>query len=154
MMLVFLRLPITVQAFVPRYRLGLSVAPPFGLECLTSLADVRSTMPSADFCPPGRSPEVSSAAFRALSPDLRSACLMDMDFTVAWLLVPRSRLISGSCSSTRAFAPRFLRTPIMRLHLRFANPSPPSGRIGDFHFRATEHARHTGCALSRLRSAS
>src|SRR5215813_5763838 len=26
---------------------------------------------------------------------------------------------------------------------RFANPSPPSGRIEDFHFRAAEHARHT-----------
>src|SRR6516162_3517367 len=31
-------LPI-VRAFVRRFRLGLSVAPPFGLECLTSLAD-------------------------------------------------------------------------------------------------------------------
>src|SRR5215813_11133341 len=26
---------------------------------------------------------------------------------------------------------------------RFANPSPPSGRTEDFHFRAAEHARHT-----------
>jgi hypothetical protein len=31
-------LPI-VRAFVRRFRLDLSVAPPFGLECLTSLAD-------------------------------------------------------------------------------------------------------------------
>src|SRR5215468_2203198 len=31
-------LPI-VRAFDSRFRLGLSVAPPFGLECLTSLAD-------------------------------------------------------------------------------------------------------------------
>ena len=84
------------------------------LECLTSLADVRPTMPSADFCLPVRSPEVSSAAFRAQSPDLRSACLMDMDFAVPCLLVPRSRLLSGFCSSTRTFAPRFLQTPIMR----------------------------------------
>jgi len=29
----------TVWAFDRRSRLGLSVAPPFGLECLTSLAD-------------------------------------------------------------------------------------------------------------------
>jgi len=93
---------------------GLSVAPPFGLECLTSLTDVRSTMPSADFCPPGRSPEVSSAAFHAQPPDIRFACLMDTDFAVTSLLVPRSRLLSGSCSSTRVFAPRFLQTPIMR----------------------------------------
>ena len=84
------------------------------LECLTSLADVRPTMPSADFCLPARSPEVSSAAFHAQSPDLRSACLMDMDFAVPCLLVPRSRLLSGFCSSTRTFAPRFLQTPIMR----------------------------------------
>jgi hypothetical protein len=34
----YLPLPI-VRAFEQRFRLGLSVAPPFGLECLTSLAD-------------------------------------------------------------------------------------------------------------------
>jgi hypothetical protein len=27
--------------------------------------------------------------------------------------------------------------------LRFANPSPPSGWIGDFHPQTVEHARHT-----------
>jgi hypothetical protein len=27
--------------------------------------------------------------------------------------------------------------------LRFANPSPPSGWIADFHFQAVDHARHT-----------
>jgi hypothetical protein len=57
-----------------------------------------------------RSPEVSSAAFCAQSPDLRFACLMDMDFAVSCPLVPRSRLISGSYPSTRAFAPRFFQT--------------------------------------------
>jgi hypothetical protein len=31
--------PPVVRAFDHRFRLGLSVAPPFGLECLTSLAD-------------------------------------------------------------------------------------------------------------------
>jgi hypothetical protein len=81
-----------VRAFAPRFRLGLSVAPPFGLECLTSFPDVRSTMPSADFCLPGRSPEVSSAAFGAQPPGVRSAFLMDMDFAVGSRLVPRSRL--------------------------------------------------------------
>src|SRR6185436_7306589 len=34
-----------------------------------------------------------------------------MDFAVRRPLVPRSRLISGSCSSTRVVAPRFLQTP-------------------------------------------
>ena len=38
--------------------------------------------------------------------------LMDMDFAVRCLLVQRSRLISGFCSSTHVFAPRFFRTPL------------------------------------------
>jgi hypothetical protein len=38
MVAAYLPLPI-VRAFDHRFRLGLSVAPPFGLECLTSLAD-------------------------------------------------------------------------------------------------------------------
>ena len=114
------------RAFGHRSRLSLSVSPPFGSECLTSFADGGPTMPYADFCPAigpalrpasvadatqDRSPEVSSAAFRAQSPNLRFACLMDMDFAVSGLLVPCSRLISGFCPSTRAFAPRFLWTP-------------------------------------------
>ena len=89
------------------------------LECLTSFADVRPTMSSADFWLPARPPEVSSAAFRAQSPNLRSACLMDMDFAVTRLLVPRSRLVSGFCSSTRAFAPRFLQTLLTVVALAF-----------------------------------
>jgi hypothetical protein len=83
-------------------------------------------MPYADFCPAvrclstpsvtkatqGSSPGVSSTAFRAQSPDLRSASLMDVDFAVSRPLVRRSRLISGFCSSTRTFAPRFLQTSL------------------------------------------
>src|ERR1035437_9720509 len=34
--------------------------------------------------------------------------------------------------------PRLATTP-----LRFANPSPPSGWIEDFHLQAVDHARHT-----------
>src|SRR6201998_4144734 len=84
-------------------------------------------MPSADFCPAvrlsdrftapsvaqatqGRSPGVSSVAFCAQSPGLRFASLMDMDFAVSGPLVRRSRLVPGSCPSTRTFAPRFLQT--------------------------------------------
>ena len=85
-----------------------------------------ATMPSADFCRAirtpcdvlshhcathGRSPKVSSTAFSAQPPDLRSAPLMDMGFAVSCLLARRSRLKSGSCPSARAFAPRFLQTP-------------------------------------------
>jgi hypothetical protein len=36
---------------------------------------------------------------------------MNMDFATRCPLVRRSRLISGSCPSTRTFAPRFLQTP-------------------------------------------
>ena len=59
----------------------------------------------------GRSPEVSSTAFRAPPPNLRSASLMEMDFAKPGPLARRSRLLFGSCSSARTFAPRFLQTP-------------------------------------------
>src|SRR5687767_6873838 len=82
-------------------------------------------MPSADFCsavgPPfdnlsplrtrSRSPGVSSAAFRAQSPNLRFAPLMDMDFAVSRPLVRHWRLIFGFCPSTRTFDPCFFQTP-------------------------------------------
>jgi hypothetical protein len=60
---------------------------------------------------PSRSPGVSSTAFRAQSPNLRFAPLMDMDFAVSCPLVRRWRLVSGFCSSTRTFVPCFLQTP-------------------------------------------
>src|ERR1039457_3298673 len=37
-----------------------------------------------------------------------------------------------------SFRPRLATTP-----LRFANPSPPSGWVEDFHFQAAGHAQHT-----------
>src|SRR5438105_5314015 len=58
----------------------------------------------------GRSPGVSSIAFDAQPPDLRFAPLMDMDFAIRCPLVRRLRLVSGSCSSARTFASRFLQT--------------------------------------------
>src|SRR5437867_1056933 len=98
----------------------------------------------------GRSPVVSSAAFHAQSPNLRFACLMDMDFAVSRPLVPRSRLIFGFCSSTRAFAPRFFQTPSRDDSPGvIANPSPPSGWVEDFHFQTAEHAQHTTKPLTR-----
>src|SRR3981081_1078184 len=108
---------------VTRSRRGLSVSPPFGLECLTSLADgmthyalcwLRSeclTAPPVAEATQSRSPGVSSAAFCAQSPNLRSAPLMDMDFTVRCPFVRCSRLVFGFCPSTRAFAWCFLQTP-------------------------------------------
>ena len=43
-----------------------------------------------------------------------------------------------------SFRPRLATTP-----LRFANPSPPSGWIEDFHLQAAEHAQHTTKPLAR-----
>jgi UDP-N-acetylmuramoylalanine-D-glutamate ligase len=37
----------------------------------------------------------------------------------------------------------FCRQRLATTPLRFANPSPPSGWIEDFHLRAVDHARHT-----------
>jgi hypothetical protein len=97
-----------------------------------------------------RSPGVSSVAFRARSPGLRFASLMDMDFAVSGPLVRRSRLVPGSCPSTRTFALRFLQTsPRGDSPCVVANPSPPSGWVEDFHLRATEHAQHTTKPLAR-----
>src|SRR5262249_31381862 len=95
-----------------------------------------------------RSPGVSSVAFRAPSPSLRFASLMDMDFAVSGPLVRRSRLVPGFCPSTRTFALRFLQTsPRGDSPCVVANPSPPSGWVEDFHLRATEHAQHTAKPL-------
>src|SRR3984893_8127769 len=118
-------------------------------------------MPSADFCPavrlpldslsplrtPNRSPGVISAAFRAQSPDLRFAPLMEMDFAVSCPLVRRWRLISGICSSTRTFVPCFLQTPPHGgSPCIITSPSPPSGWAEDFHLQTAEHAQHTTIA--------
>src|SRR5712692_4907251 len=120
-------------------------------------------MPSADFCaafggsPPSREsdhkgherqrrrpPEVSSTAVSAQPPDLRSAPLMDMDFAIEGLLVRRSRLVSGFCSSARAFAPRFFRTQPRGWPRPGASlPFTSIRLVGDFHPRTVEPARHT-----------
>ena len=55
-----------------------------------------------------RPPEVSSTAFDAPPPDLPPVSLMDMGFAVT---CPLARLLSGSCSSARIFAPRFFQAP-------------------------------------------
>ena len=72
-------------------------------ECLAAFPVAEATR--------DRSPGVSSAAFRALSPNLRFASLMDMDFAVRCPLVRCLRLVFGFCPSTHAFARCFLQTP-------------------------------------------
>src|SRR5690606_27990784 len=45
----------------------------------------------------------------------------------------RDSLLSGSCPSAHAFAPRFLQTPPHDDALALHFPSPPSGWNGDLH---------------------
>jgi len=114
-------------------------------------------MPSADFCAAIRRPFDLLSRFRDTAqtsrgktdslphppPDLRFASLVDMDFVVDWPLVRRSRLVSGSCSSVPAFAPRFLQTPphddALALRYPFTSTrlgrglSPPSCRPSPAH---------------------
>jgi hypothetical protein len=117
------------------------------------------TMPSADFCaavraPYGalsrvagtqcRPPEVRPTAFPARPPDLPPRPLMVVDFAIHCSLVRPGRprypvLVHRAAVLLHAsFRPRLATTP-----LRFANPSPPSGRVKDFHLQAVDHARHT-----------
>src|SRR5271167_1800635 len=97
-----------------------------------------------------RSPGVSSTVFRAQPPDLRFASLMDMDFAVSCPLVRRSRLVSGSCPSTRTFDPCIFQTPPRGgSPCIITSPSPPSGWAEDFHLQTAEHAQHTTKPLAR-----
>ena len=120
---------------------------------------VPPTTPSADFCtavrPPygdlslvaetqHRSPEVRSAAFIARPSDLPPRSLIVVDFAIGCSLVRSGRplyplLVHRAAILLHAsFRPRLAATP-----LRFANPSPLSGWIEDFHLQAADHARHT-----------
>ena len=101
-------------------------------------------MPFADFCDTvkvnrftlsyesvtcHRSSEVSSTAFDAQAPDLPPVSLMDMGFAFTCPLAGTVGLRSGSCTSARAFAPRFFQAPprdeyyftlALRYHLNYA----------------------------------
>ncbi|MET4232664.1 hypothetical protein ACVWXN_007346 [Bradyrhizobium sp. i1.4.4] len=72
-------------------------------DCLAAFSVAEATR--------NRSPGVNSAAFRALSPNLRFASLKDMDFAVRCPLVRCLRLVFGFCPSTHAFARCYLQTP-------------------------------------------
>src|SRR3982074_1972152 len=98
-----------------------------------------------------RSPEVRSTAFTARPPDLPPRLLMAVDFAITCSLVQPGRprypvLVHQAAALLRAsFRPRLAAAP-----LRFANPSPPSGWIEDFHLQALDHARHTRKAPAML----
>src|SRR5258706_11406103 len=116
-------------------------------------------MPAADSCTvvndpcepfspesrtPRRPPEVSPTAFATHPPDLPPRSLMTMDFAIIGSLVRPGRprypvLVHRAAILLHAsFRPHLAMVP-----LRFANPSPPSGWIEDFHLQAVVHARHT-----------
>src|SRR5262249_43599283 len=59
--------------------------------------------------------------------------LMDMRFAVICQLARHPMPLSGSCSSARAFAPRFFQTLRRRIALALRYPSPPSGWDEDSH---------------------
>src|SRR5664280_3928506 len=132
-----------------------SVLPTFG----PSTKRAPPNTPSADSCaaifdPYGslslqpetrrRSPEVRSTAFTARPPDLPPRSLMAVDFAIRDSLVrpgrPRDPVLVHRAAALlhASFRPHLAMTP-----LRFANPSPPSGWIEDFHLQAVDHARHT-----------
>ena len=107
--------------------------------CPTHYGRRSATTPSADFCRPfrinrsilsrdsttnGRSPEVSSTAFRAQPPDLQPVPLMDMDFVIICSLVrhrmPQIRFlyIGSHVCSTLLSDPASRRRPCAWLSLR------------------------------------
>ena len=91
-----------------------------------------------------RSPEVRPTAFTARPPDLPPRPLMTVDFAITCSLVRPGRprypvLVHRAAALLHASFRRNLAIP----PLRFANPSPPSGWIEDFHLQAVDHARHT-----------
>jgi hypothetical protein len=147
-----------------RYRCIYSSLPAFR----PSAKLVPPTTPSADFCaavrPPydglslvtetqRRPPEVRSTAFTACPSDLPPRSLIVMDFAIGCSLVrpgrPRYPLLVHRAAALlhASFRPHLAVTP-----LRFANPSPLSGWIEDFHLQAADHARHTACHRARIRA--
>src|SRR5579863_6571577 len=125
------------------------------------------TMPSADFCAAVRSlygdlspvaetqrrpPEVRSTAFAACPPNLPPRPLMALDFAITCSLVRTGRprypvLVHRAAALLHAFFKRHLTMTL----LPFANPSPPSGWIEDFHLQAVDHTRHTRKGPARSR---
>src|SRR5436190_1422520 len=85
-----------------------------------------------------------ASAFTPRPPDLPPRPLMTVDFAISCSLVRPGRprypvFVHRAAALLHAFfRPHLAMTP-----LRFANPSPPSGWIEDFHLQAVVHTRHT-----------
>jgi len=141
---------------------ALSVSPLSAWSASLALPTTWPTMPSADFCPAvrppygisvaeaaqSRSPGVSSVAFRAQSPGLRShPC--GYGLRGKWPLVRRCALYRclsidpHVCYTLPSDSPRGDSPCVVAtLHLH-------SGWVEDFHLQATEHAQHTTKPLAR-----
>src|SRR6266404_1217999 len=126
-------------------------------------------MPSADFCPAVRTPhgtlsrrsdteQISWGKLSRLPCIVAGSTLRILDgygLRGKWPARPTLAPCTGSCPSTRTFAVRFLQTsPRGDSPCVFANPSPPSGWVEDFHLQATEHAQHTTKPLARWGAAA
>jgi len=150
----------TVRAFglpLP-VRRALTVSPVSG-ECPARVDRRRSpNMPSADFCtafgeprgPPSPLPDttqISRGKFDRLPRATAGSTLRALDgyglrnYGLARpALTPLYPVLLHRLAPLlhASFRPRLTTTP-----LRFANPSPPSGWVGDSHPQAVKHARHT-----------
>src|SRR5664279_5387259 len=132
--------------YLPFHRSGLRQVAPTNMPSADSCAAVSG--PCGSLSPKSgtqrRSPEVRPTAFAARPPDLPPRSLMTVDFAINCSLVRPGRprypvLVHRAAALLHAsFRPHLAMTP-----LRFANPSPPSGWIEDFHLQAVDHARHT-----------
>ena len=159
----YLPLPI-VRAFDHRFRLGLSVAPPFGWSASLALPTSWPTMPSADSCAPIRSPcgflssfrngtQVSPGKFNRLhrTPAGSTGLVLDGCGLRNSLPARPTRCASYPVSvrQVAALLHTSFRRHLAMTPLCFANPSPPSGWMRDFHPQAIEHAGHTTNPLPR-----
>src|SRR6201988_4179560 len=101
-----------------------------------------------------RPPEVRPTAFTARPPNLPPRPLMAVDFAISCSLVrPGRPRYPGFVHRAAALLRAFFRPHLAMTPLRFANPSPPSGWIEDFHLQAVVHTRHTREKARRPRRA-
>src|SRR5215470_14397690 len=82
-------------------------------------------------------------------PDLQLWPLMDVDFAIRRPLVRPEMPHPVSVRQVAVLLRTSFRRHLAGTPLCFANPSPPSGWIGDLHSPAIEHAGHTTKPLAR-----
>ncbi len=156
----YLPLPI-VRAFSSRYRLRPSVSPLSAWSASIELDRLPlPTMPSADFCAAirvasrlpsvsnfGDTTQTSRGKFDSFPRTPAGSTALALDGYGLRDQSParptRDASYPVSVRQVAALLHASFRRHLAMTPLRFANPSPPSGWIGDFHPQALEHARHT-----------